>query len=358
METTRIEKLPSDIFSNILDKLISLPSTLGGIIETISPILEVYGGSIEKIIENSSIWLIITEKLKISISPYPSPPQLISRYNGLLETKYFTDPRPFICYKEYRIITEEEEFIFLDNYNKKYVIEKPYFYQQIDCTDEYLMIEEHTGDLKIEIWKDAPWKSDKVVDIEVKESSYVDYFYVYLQEAYKGTLLICVMNDDIEYKYISNIKKSMFIGRPDKIGYYGIYERHGGKLMIKGHPSREVILPLETYNLEFYGSHRGIDILRDTIGGVFYVYDSLSDEFLWGFDENPSFVWDFIYCENWVRDLRTGIILFNPRDYGSNAVFIKGITRKEDNSGFYVWIHKDELRNDVIEAIDRRELIH
>lgn len=356
---TKIQCLPKDILANILGKLVLVPSSLGEILEVISPLLQVYGGNLDEILRNPSIWYVIAKLIGVSISSKPSPPLSISKYNGLLEIRSFTDlDREFTCWRGYRITTDATTDImtFIDNNHQKIVMDLKY-YEDITVSEKYFATySEFEGGLEVKIWEELPWTTDRIIYYYSNKYNFVGF-----QETAEGTLIHIADQEENEYLNIDEkserFKSPKYIQKPNFIGYYGDYMvSEDRSLLSKINGEIKPVLN-NLHGLKLFESCRGVDIFENKENNTYYVYDAMKGELLWSFKGvYPKVFWNFIYCYDWIRDLKTGIILFDPSDYG-DATAIRGITAKDDQSGFFVWIYKKELRENIISEIERSYFI-
>lgn len=282
----------------------------------------------------------------------------ISFYSGFFEMRLWLEQTPDarIFWSYYRIATRNtfniggaNSYIFYDNNGHPYEIKIDGI---VAFTKDYFIKFSYNNFLSV-YYKtiEEPKFNIKALMIDALE------LFAVQREKEQILLLIAVKFDvtrvfslDMNGKLIHLFSK--FNNYVTGIGYQGILMKDGQfidyftKKRVKYPP-----LP-QTSSSSLKTQIEGIDIIspnEESQTGA--VYDVLNNQLLWLISSNEDYiVFDsfIFYRRKNIIDLITGITLIVSSD-------IIGITRKEDNSGYYLWIEEsEEMSEDIIERLKEK----
>lgn len=355
-------QLPLDILSIIFDKCLTEDMSFGEIVRTIGNVLNAQCIPVSALNTNKYLWNIIVSKLRLAASLTPPPPSMISRFNGLLEVRYSKIHAFRACWEKYRIVYGCFFVVhFFDNNDNHFPLnEDNIIYPALG---RYLLIRDYSKPLRILILKDNP-QNIVACHNEYHLSNFDEYKKIALIDTNKGIRVLTTgMEEESIFKIneeTGNLDLEFYYCRHNSsMGYYGIYKVAKNKLFcelgIDDVPINLIIAKPESYSIKVTG-YKGVDIIDHE--DMIYIYHIPSNSILWFFDKTRfSLFEDFIYTADWIRDVKTGKVLFIARDYektNQESTGIRGITKKNDNSGYFVWFDMNSLKNDVKDLITER----
>lgn len=291
----------------------------------------------------SGINLQFLQNLFIPMNKLP-PPQ-ISGFRGLFEVVPEFHPLPYDVeyWNRYRIIADYSDYFALTNDHKSIKLDEHkselatnLFYLSITLTH-------------ISIYTDEPWNDNFLILRVPYPHGDKSRYNPFLIETVRGLVLIATFEDkdifmddiflvDIPNKSLKLIGTIGPVTEDNPVRYTSnMYILNGISYSYDGRRK-------EVKNLNMHRtSLLGVNFTGE------YVYDSIRKKLLYK-PENPGFLFnsfDSLYFgESEIYDLCTGRELFSIRDLVEKGGKISGITRKDDATGYFVWVDKDALKEE------------
>lgn len=324
-----------NIFDNILIELlnISKPRSLGEVLNVAKAPLEVYGVEVSqydikhKYLRTSLLrWLGFTTTI-------PQPITL-SSFGGLFES--MTTSSVFSYWKSYRISGNKV----FDNQWNEYSME----YMGNTCYDsKYFCNHEESDnyDALVTIYTKTPWDSESTL-VSQRINLY-DYRGCGIVDSIHGLLFIVYGHEDHKVYRLINGKLDWFMtvprGRNVGFGYKEYYRRSIDLLSLYAYDyigehslsDESTGVQIDNGDFSMVRTLSGIDIIEGVHSTVFR--DPVANKILW-MDPNQQQMatGTVVVFQRCIKDLFTGRILF------SSDSTIRGITEKENGSGYIVWL--------------------
>lgn len=161
-----------------------------------------------------------------------------------------------------------------------------------------------------------------------------------------GTNLYQVYMYDSKKNAIVFVQEVISENRYRGLGFYGYYivddkSSMRNRIIEYSNPTKQHhIVPLSRlYKYKAAEGYKSVDMI--TIGDVIHLYDVRDDRLTLAFDikEWCRFFEGFVIYNSFVLDIVTGKELY----HAPNNCEIYGITRKNDNSGYHIWLERDKV---------------
>lgn len=151
-----------------------------------------------------------------------------------------------------------------------------------------------------------------------------------------------LLEDGKEVKRVVSVEMGTEIKMPqinNGFGYKGVYLE--GSLLLYNGEEYPVSLPIETYNASSSG-YRDIDMITTWLGETIF-YDPSALLCLWSLHGKVAFIDTMVFHKDKVMDMITGRVLLDASGmFGyCREHLITSMTRKEDGTGYIVWINKE-----------------
>lgn len=292
----------------------------------------------------------------------------ISTYSGLFELAYddFSLYKYYRCWRYYRIIIKSSEILFKDNKNNTSVIERPLFC--IFSNDYFCIIRADS----ISLFRDTPWNQNTAVAV-IPYQCDVNVESVELVQSTLGLLLFITKTKAL-YRYHIDIKNACLIEvqmkgdiRHGSCGYLNVYQE-----IVAYDSSFRRKLKTATKLVQYDPTGIvGIDTITDAFSSLTTYVDPINDKELWSIDERLSTI-DFIcFNRNNIIDAVTGRVLIAERYFtkcppghvivrdavDTELSGILTVTKKEDDTGYYVWFDLSEVDDYRTKMIDHRQML-
>lgn len=338
-----------EIIQNILDSMISLGQMMQAMRGCQILYNHMYPEADPKSFKSRYMWALILSKLGQRIMPV-FPPKEISAYSGLFELAYaytkICSNKSKYSWNKYRIYKDivGNRYMMLENTGQAH-----YIYNSISISNRYFMNIKHDT---ISIHTDTPWNSDHLIFFHKFDGKRINSSCI--MEIVDGLLI----EIDQQVFYLDPIDKSFkeIYSEFDhkRIGSGGYYSENS---MISYRTGETVPVPISgcfrIANVCIAGVP-GYDILLlDDAREI--VYDSMKAEVKWTTvisDVSTEDIIDsLLFGGKEIRDLYTGQILLNIEAVGGQSIV--GVTRKDDRTGYFVWLDGNNLSNKTRDMIRR-----
>lgn len=341
-----------------------------------------------------NIWQFIFKTLGLQM-PDPLPPSNISFFNGMFEFM-FSALRSSAGYWRYYVVEQRKDNNTVELLNVRRDIVKTIPGNHWRSTDNYLLVVHASGDRSTVITAFASRKAgviteaegiitfdDKAVLLDVAET--VIGLIISVRVSGKTNVYNLKNSQIVVIPYKTDIRLSRFTG----LGYTGYYsndrlisylDQHSAQVKVEWN-GKPIIGGSGTTNAKFRGgvvikstNALGIDLLKLSLfsgGGGNYYCKTTNDvsDVLWTTMKNYQLGMDsFLVDSTKVVDLYSGMTVLDLYSLADDPekTLINGFTRKEDDSGYYIWLNEENtgysLKKNVLQylrskGIDTKRLI-
>lgn len=346
--------LPSDIIFEIISNVLGDTKSITKIFEAVRTVRALYTA---RNVPKSMVQR-IRDLVRIKLDLKPSihtPPKQISACDGIIQLMYTDLISIYACWRYYIIGHEyyDSEVLFINAHG--IVIHRIDTGIVLHMTNKYMAI---AVDNKVEVYSSD--RSDRVFKIgEISASANRDdvinmsesMYGLMVSIATQGKFHIYRFDETVGFKLLKTEDHDE--GSECFLGHMKYYiqktakpyldgQEHALKLKLCG---SDVDLTNSIDSIRCDNSN-GIDEIRIDRHGIVYFCETVNDcsNVLWYFDP-ISYLYDIIdslsICSKSVVDLFTGKGLFPIHECAIDLdiPIIKGVTKKEDDSGYYIWLN-------------------
>lgn len=381
MSITDFTHLSPDNVIEIVSQAIGASKSIPEIFDAVSSVESLYSQSWEARVGKRNVPEFMNDGLRTSIRgklglrvPGSLPPEKISKYDGILQFMLATENiDSFWAY--YLIKTNDNALRILNSHGHTvYTMNGSYLGQ----SNKYLLIY-NADNIKIEA---LSYNSKKQIYIVASMDSVVSTPLM-ISESKDGLVIGFTTEFDNLHVYLlidNNFVRIVFTHSPESseiLGYTGYYIED----------TVHSYVTAMTYPVYIEGSESvfnqsseivsdngmGIDIITINESSTDILYCKTNNgvsTVLWSSElhYDISSCDSIIASETQVKDIFTGRDLIDTENIvlEQELKVIKGVTKKEDDSGYYIWLHQNNIKYEVIQALvdylksirfDTRELI-